>query len=217
MWGLFLGLMPLGDRVGVQLPKKTNILVIMFFGLLLGFGATLAEPSISTLRLAGEGVTPWATPLLYRFLELETNLLVWAVGAGVGVAVACGMARFYFGIGLKPFIFILVPILLIISCYFSFDENLKYVINLAWDTGGVTTGPVTVPLVLAMGIGISKASGKKNSAAASGLGVVTLASLFPVLGVFAIAIYLNTVVCSTKHIIIIIESIIIFFIRRPLT
>ena len=190
--GLFLGLMPLGDRVGVQLPKKTNIWVIMFFGLLLGFGATLAEPSISTLRLAGEGVTPWATPLLYRFLELETNYLVWAVGAGVGVAVACGMARFYFGIGLKPFIYILVPILLVISCYFSFDENLKYIINLAWDTGGVTTGPVTVPLVLAMGIGISKASGKKNSAAASGLGVVTLASLFPVLGVFAVALYLNS-------------------------
>ena len=76
--------------------------------------------------------------------------------------------------------------------FFSFDENLKYIINLAWDTGGVTTGPVTVPLVLAMGIGISKASGKKNSAAASGLGVVTLASLFPVLGVFAIALYLNS-------------------------
>ncbi len=190
--GLFLGLMPLGDRVGVQLPQKTNIYVIMLFGLLLGFGATLAEPSISTLRLAGEGVTPWATPLLYRFLELETNMLVWAVGAGVGVAVACGMARFYFGIGLKPFIYVLVPILLVISCYFSFDENLKYIINLAWDTGGVTTGPVTVPLVLAMGIGISKASGKKNSEAASGLGVVTLASLFPVLGVFVVALYLNT-------------------------
>lgn len=190
--GLFLGLMPLGDRVGVQLPQKTNIIVIMLFGLLLGFGATLAEPSIATLRLAGEGVTPWATPLLYRFLELETNLLVWAVGAGVGVAVACGMARFYFGIGLKPFIYVLVPLLLIVSCYFAFDDNLKNVINLAWDTGGVTTGPVTVPLVLAMGIGISKASKKKNSSAASGLGVVTLASLFPILGVFAAALYLNT-------------------------
>ena len=189
--GLFLGLMPLGDRVGVQLPQKTNIFVIMGFGLLLGFGATLAEPSISTLRLAGEGVTPWATPLLYRFLELETNMLIWAVGAGVGVAVACGMARFYYGIGLKPFIYVLVPVTLIITVYFGFDENLKYVINLAWDTGGVTTGPVTVPLVLAMGIGISKASKKKNSAASSGLGVVTLASLFPVLGVFAVALYLN--------------------------
>ena len=189
--GLFLGLMPLGERVGVQLPQKTNIWVILIFGLFLGFGATLAEPAISTLRQAGEGVTPWDTPLLYRFLELDTNLLVWSVGAGVGVAVACGMARFYFGIGLKPFIFILTPILLIMSVWFSFDPNLKYIINLAWDTGGVTTGPVTVPLVLAMGIGISKASGKSNSSAASGFGVVTLASLFPVLGVFVMGLYLN--------------------------
>lgn len=189
--GLFLGLMPLGDRVGVQLPQKTNIWVIMFFGLLLGFGATLAEPSIATLRLAGEGVTPWATPLLYRFLELETDILVWSVGAGVGLAVACGMARFYFGIGIKPFIYVLVPIVLAVTGWFALDENLKYIINLAWDTGGVTTGPVTVPLVLAMGIGISKASGKNNSAAASGLGVVALASLFPVLGVFTMGYYLN--------------------------
>ncbi len=190
--GLFLGLMPLGDRVGVQLPQKTNFWVIMIFGLLLGFGATLAEPSISTLRMAGEGVTPWATPLLYRFLEVDNNLLVWAVGGGVGLAVAAGMARFYFGMALKPFLYFLVPILLVMSGVFAFDENLKYIINLAWDTGGVTTGPVTVPLVLAMGIGISKASGKNNSAAASGLGVVTLASLFPVLGVFVMGMYLNT-------------------------
>ena len=190
--GLFLGLMPLGDRVGVQLPQKTNIWVIMIFGLLLGFGATLAEPSIATLRMAGEDVTPWATPLLYRFLEVDNNLLVWAVGGGVGLAVAAGMARFYFGMGLKPFLFILTPLLLVMSAFFAADDNLKYIINLAWDTGGVTTGPVTVPLVLAMGIGISKASGKNNSAAASGLGVVTLASLFPVLGVFIMGLYLNT-------------------------
>ena len=190
--GLFLGLMPLGDRVGLLLPQKTNIWVIMIFGLLLGFVATLAEPSIATLRLAGEGVTPWATPLLYRFLEIETDLLVWAVGSGVGLAVAVGMARFYYGTCLKPYLYSLVPILLAISVWFAFDENLKYIINLAWDTGGVTTGPVTVPLVLAMGIGISKASEKNTSSAASGLGIVTFASLFPVLGVFLMGYHLNT-------------------------
>ena len=189
--GLMLGLMPLGDKVGIRLPQKTNILVIMIFGLLLGFGATLAEPAISTLRQAGENVTPWETPLLYRFLEIETDSLVNAVGAGVGVAVACGMARFYYGFGLKWFIYILTPVLLIMSGWFATDENLKYIINLAWDTGGVTTGPVTVPLVLAMGIGISRAGSKNKGAAASGYGVVTLASLFPVLGVFVLGLMMN--------------------------
>ena len=189
--GLFLGLMPIGERVGIQLPQKTNIYIIMLFGLLLGFGATLAEPAISSLQHAGMTVTPWEAPLLYRLLEVDTNSLVYSVGAGVGVAVAAGMARFYFGIGIKPFIYVLVPVLIAISAWFSNDPKLSAILNLAWDTGGVTTGPVTVPLVLAMGIGISKVSKKKNTSAASGFGVVTLASLFPVLGVFIMGYWLN--------------------------
>ena len=188
--GLFLGLMPLGERVGLQLPQRCNIAVIMFFGLLLGVGATLAEPAIASLRLAGITVTPWGTPLLFRLLELETNGLVMAVGAGVGVAVAFGMARFHFGISIRPFIYTMVPLLLGLSVWFARDPNLAGIINLAWDTGGVTTGPVTVPLVLAMGIGISRSAGR-NTGTASGFGVVTLASLFPILAVMLLGVYLN--------------------------
>lgn len=188
--GLFLGLMPLGERVGLQLPQRCNIAVIMFFGLLLGVGATLAEPAIASLRLAGITVTPWETPLLFRLLEIETNALVMAIGAGVGVAVAFGMARFYYGISIRPFIFVMVPLLLGISAWFSRDQNLAGIINLAWDTGGVTTGPVTVPLVLAMGIGISRSTGRQEGTA-SGFGVVSLASLFPVLCVLLLGAYLN--------------------------
>lgn len=188
--GLFLGLMPLGERVGLKLPQRFNIFMIMIFGLLLGFGATLAEPAIAALRVAGVTVTPWETPLLYRLLEVEPDSLVKAIGAGVGVAVASGMARFYWGLALKPFVFVLVPFLLAISALFSQDENLRHILNLAWDSGGVTTGPVTVPLVLAMGIGISRSSGKQESGA-SGFGVVALASLFPVIGVLGIGAYLN--------------------------
>lgn len=190
--GLFLGLMPIGERVGIQLPQKTNIYIIMFFGLLLGFGATLAEPAISTLQHAGMTVTPWETPLLYRLLEVDTANLVYAVGIGVGFAVAAGMARFYYGIGIKPFIILIVPILTVLSYYFSKDPNLSQILNLAWDTGGVTTGPVTVPLVLAMGIGISKVSNKQDSSASSGFGVVTLASLLPVVGVFTLGLWVNS-------------------------
>ena len=188
--GLFLGLMPLGERVGIQLPKKTNIAVIMGFGLLLGLGATLAEPAIASLRLAGANVTPWEAPLLYRLLEIDTNSLLLAIGGGVGVAVAFGMARFYFGIGIKPFIYTLVPLLVGFTAWFSRDPNLSKILNLAWDTGGVTTGPVTVPLVLAMGIGISHSEGKQETGA-SGFGLVALASLFPVIGVLALGAFLN--------------------------
>ncbi len=188
--GLFLGLMPLGERVGVQLPQRCSILVIMFFGMLLGIGATLAEPAIASLRLAGITVTPWETPLLFRLLEIDTNSLVMAVGVGVGVAVAFGMARFYYGISIRPFIFIMVPLLLALSAWCLRDKSLAGIVNLAWDTGGVTTGPVTVPLVLAMGIGVSRSAGRQEGGA-SGFGVVALASLFPVLGVLILGIFLN--------------------------
>ncbi|HNW10181.1 MAG TPA: DUF1538 domain-containing protein [Candidatus Rifleibacterium sp.] len=189
--GLFLGLMPLGERVGLQLPQRCHIAVIMGFGLLLGVSATLAEPAIAALRLAGITVTPWETPLLYRLLEVETDRLVMSIGAGVGFAVAFGMVRFYWGVSIKPFIYFLVPVLLAMTAVFSRDENLCHILNLAWDTGGVTTGPVTVPLVLAMGIGVSRSAGK-HEGTASGFGIVALASLFPVIGVLCMGAWLNS-------------------------
>ncbi len=189
--GLFLGLMPLGERVGVQLPQRCHIAVIIGFGILLGFGATLAEPAVAALRLAGVTVTPWETPLLYRLLEVDTDSLVMSIGAGVGAAVAFGMVRFYWGISIKPFIYTLVPFLLVITAVFSRDANLADILNLAWDTGGVTTGPVTVPLVLAMGIGVSRSAGRQEGTV-SGFGIVALASLFPVIGVLTLGAVLNS-------------------------
>lgn len=188
--GLFLGLMPLGERVGVQLPQRWGITPIIAFGLLLGMGATLAEPAIAALRVAGITATPWETPLLFRMLEVETEKLVMSIGAGVGVAVAFGMIRFYYGLAIKPFIYFLVPFLVGVSAIFSRDENLTHILNLAWDTGGVTTGPVTVPLVLALGIGVSR-SASKHEGNSSGFGIIALASLFPVIGVLALGAWLN--------------------------
>jgi len=68
--------------------------------------------------------------------------------------------------------------------------DLAKVIGLAWDCGAVTTGPVTVPLVLALGIGIASAAGSGDNSM-SGFGIVTLASLFPILGVLGLAFYVH--------------------------
>ncbi len=184
--GLLLGLMPLGERVGLQLPKRTGIIPIVLFGLLLGFGSTLAEPAIAALRTAGESVTAWETPLLFLMLERTPEALVAAVGIGVGIAVGFGMVRFYFGLSLKPFVLTIIPLLLVISAVFSFDEKLAAIVALSWDTGAVTTGPVTVPLVLALGIGVSRATGKGESAG-GGFGIIMLASAFPILSVLVLA------------------------------
>jgi predicted outer membrane lipoprotein len=189
--GLVLGLMPLGERVGVKLPAKTGIIVIAIFGLILGFGATLAEPAISALRTAGSTVTAWDSPLLYMLLEHYTEWLVLSVGIGVGLAVALGMFRFYYNLPIKPFILIIIPVLLALSVYFSLDPNLNKIIGLAWDCGAVTTGAVTVPLVLALGIGVSRAAGK-GKGTTSGFGIILLASAFPILSVLVLGLILDT-------------------------
>jgi len=189
--GLVLGLMPLGERVGVKLPTRVGIAVIAVFGLILGFGATLAEPAISALRAAGSTVTAWDSPLLFMILDKYTELLVLSVGIGVGIAVSLGMFRFYYNMPIKPFILIIIPILLVMTVLFAFDSTLKSVIGLAWDCGAVTTGAVTVPLVLALGIGVSRAA-SKGKGTSSGFGVVLLASAFPILAVLILGLILNS-------------------------
>jgi MFS family permease len=190
--GLFLGLMPLGEALGLRLPQKLGIISIMVFSLLLGMGATLAEPAIAILKACGSKVAPWDAPLLYYLLNEGTDTLYLSIAIGVGFSVILGMLRFLYGFSLSKVLVPSIFILLGVSIYAYFDENLRYISGLAWDSGAVTTGPVTVPLVVALGIGISKVSEKNEQSSA--FGVVTLASLFPILSVFIVGIYFSNLV-----------------------
>jgi len=195
MEGLRLGLMPLGEALGSTLPRKKIagipcLPASLAFGFVLGAFATFAEPAIGVLRAAGSGVDPTAAPLLWTILNTGAGNLVNSVGAGVGIAVLLGVLRFYKGWSLKPFIYVGVIVLSTFTLYFQFsDARLQHVLGLAWDCGAVTTGPVTVPLVLALGIGVCRivsTGGSSNT----GFGVVTLASLFPILAVLCYATFL---------------------------
>jgi len=185
MEGLLLGLMPLGESCGIRLPQKAKVPVILAFSFILGVGATFAEPAIGVLKAAGASVKAWEAPLLFVLLNKHSSYLVYAVGGGVGIAVAFGMLRFLYNWSLKPFIYVLYAGLLGMSVWACFDPNIVHLTGLAWDCGGVTTGPVTVPLVLALGIGISRVVGQ-GGGGASGFGVVTLASAFPIVTVLAL-------------------------------
>ena len=189
MEGLRLGLMPLGEHIGRVLPRNSKIPVILLFAFLLGVGATLAEPAISVLKAAGSGVSPKDAPLLYSLLNDHAGQLVASVGVGVGLAVALGIFRFFLGWHLKAFAICCVSILLFMSIGFSLFAPLADVLGLAWDCGAVTTGPVTVPLVLALGIGVCRVVGGKGGGGGSGFGIVTLASLFPIFAVLCLSLY----------------------------
>lgn len=192
MEGLLLGLMPLGELIGIRLPQKSKLPVILAFAFVLGVGATFAEPAIGVLRIAGSTVTPWDAPLLFLLLNRHADYLVYAVGIGVGIAVVFGMLRFLYGWSLKPFIFVLVPLLIVMSVWAAFEPNMSALTGLAWDCGAVTTGPVTVPLVLALGIGVCRVVASDGDSAGGGFGVVTLASLFPIIAVLLLGMLFFT-------------------------
>ncbi|WOO40739.1 DUF1538 domain-containing protein [Rubellicoccus peritrichatus] len=186
MEGLRLGLMPLGEIIGAILPRNANMPIILGFAFLLGLGATFAEPAIAVLRAAGAGVSPQQAPLLYSLLNDFANQLVFCVGAGVGIAVLLGVLRFFHGWSLKILLYPLLGILVVLTVWAANEPMLKPVIGLAWDCGAVTTGPVTVPLVIALGIGVCRIVGGEDSGNA-GFGIVTLASLFPIIAVLLLA------------------------------
>lgn len=187
MEGLRLGLMPLGEAIGNVLPRKAGLVVILSFAFVVGVGATFAEPAIAVLKAAGSGVAPNQAPLLYSLLNDFSGQLVASVGLGVGVAVALGVARFFYGWSLKLLILPLVTALSLLTWWAYENDVMNPIIGLAWDSGAVTTGPVTVPLVLALGIGVCRIVGKGDTSAA-GFGIVTLASLFPILAVLLLGI-----------------------------
>lgn len=190
MEGLKLGLMPFGEIIGSNLPKKSPLPVVLLVALLLGIGVTFAEPAIGALKAAGQIVKVESAPYLYAILNDWSGVLVLVVGGGVGLAAVLGTLRFIYGWSLKPMVYMALTPTLLLTFYAYTQPELSKVIGLAWDCGAVTTGPVTVPLVLSLGIGIAAAAGKGENQL-SGFGIVTLASLFPILGALGLGIYLS--------------------------
>lgn len=188
MEGLSKGLMPFGEVIGQNLPAKVPLPTVLVIAFLLGIGVTFAEPAIGALQAAGSILQVENAPYLYTMLNNWRDTLVLVIGFGVGLAVILGTLRLLYNWSLKPFIYASVAPALGLTIWFMQDDDLVKVLGLAWDCGAVTTGPVTVPLVLALGIGIASTAGR-GSSALSGFGIVTLASLFPIIGVMLLSLF----------------------------
>ena len=187
---LKLGLMPFGENIGSTLPRNSTLTMILLFAFCTGLGATFAEPAIGTLKQAGAGIDAAKAPLLYALLNDWSGILVTCVGIGVGLATVLGILRFLKSWSLVPLIIPNIIILTILSLIAYMDDKTAAIIGLAWDCGGVTTGPVTVPLVLALGMGVTSSLGKEDTGM-SGFGIVTLASLFPIIAVLSLSLIMH--------------------------
>ena len=147
---------------------------MLLIAFLLGIGVTFAEPAIGALQAVGSIVNVEKAPFLRTLLGEWAGTLVLVVGMGVGLAAVLGTSRFLYNWSLKPMIYMALVPTIGLTVYCMQDPDLAKILGLAWDCGAVTTGPVTVPLVLALGIGIA-ASGGKGDSSLSGFGIVTLA------------------------------------------
>ncbi len=187
MEGLKVGLMPLGETLGLYLPQRSSLPVVLILMGLLGMGVTFAEPAIGALKAAGIFLSQDNSPLLYDLLHQHATKLTLSIGLGVGLAAILGTLRFLYSWSLKAVLTAVLIPLLGLTLYAMTQPGLVSLVGLAWDCGAITTGPVTVPLVLALGIGVASSVGKGNATLA-GFGIVTLASLLPVAVVLLLGI-----------------------------
>jgi len=156
-----------GDNMAIS-----GLLVILIFAFFMGYGATLAEPALNALGITVEEITVGT---------FKKSLLMQSVAIGVGVGIMIGVAKIIWNI---PLLYILIPpyLLLLIITKISSEEF----VDIGWDSAGVTTGPITVPLVLAMGLGIGGQVG-----VVEGFGILAVASVTPILSVLLVGLYVD--------------------------
>jgi len=188
MEGLKHGLMPFSENIGHLMPQRFSLASVLAVAFILGAAATFAEPAIGVLESVGSLTDPVRAPVLHYLLSQRPDAVVHAVAASVGLAVLVSMLRFMAGWGLKQLVIWVTLPCLFLTAWLAMDPRLAPVIGLAWDCGAITTGPVTVPVVLALGIGVAQAAGREDNALA-GFGIVTLASLFPPLAVMLLGLW----------------------------
>jgi len=190
--GVRISLSPVGEIIGDTLPQRGSLSVLLLFAFLLGIVGAFGEPVIGSLQIAGSGVDPQKAPLLYELLIGHPIYLTLVISLGVGVAVVIGTLRFLYGWSLKPIILPIVGACIIATILAGQNSELAGSVGLAWDTGAVIVGPVLCPLVLALGMGIFRATGKSDTGMA-GFGMVGLISVTPIISVILLTYVLHLI------------------------
>ena len=169
--GAELAMEPMGEQVGGRITRTRKLWIILSMGFLLGALITISEPDLQVL--AGQ------------VQSIPNNVLIFSVAGGVGLFLALALLRMLLGVKLR----ILLVAFYIIAIGLAFVAPADF-IAVAFDAGGVTTGPMTVPFILAFGVGIS-AIRSDSKAHGDSFGLIALCSVGPVLAVLALSMIYN--------------------------
>jgi hypothetical protein len=168
--GADMAMMPMGEGIGAQLTKGQNLFLAIGISFIMGLVITIAEPDLMVLALQ-----------LAEPFDNNPWILIITVALGVGIFLAIAVVRVFFGIPLRFLLIVLYAITFGIAFYMLYTGDGPF-IPVSFDSGGVTTGPITVPFMLAMCVGVASLRGDKGSKDDS-FGFVALCSVGPVLAV----------------------------------
>lgn len=169
--GADLSMMPMGERVGAHLTKSKKLSILIPVCFLIGALITIAEPDLTVL--AGQVPT------------VPDAVLILTVAVGVGLFLVFALLRIIFRKSLQLLLFVFYGLVFVLAA-FTPEEFLAA----AFDSGGVTTGPITVPFIMALGIGVAAVRGG-NSAQDDSFGLVTMCSIGPVLSMLLLGMFYN--------------------------
>ena len=177
IYGLELALFPIGEALAHGLARKGSVRWLVTFAFLLGFGTTIAEPALTVV--AGEAARVASTEGAIADTDLARGQyalgLRLTVACSVGVALILGVGRIIAGWSLPKMIIAGYIIVVVVTLVAPAE-----IIGIAYDSGGVTTGTVTVPLVTALGIGLASSLSGRNPMT-DGFGLIAFASLTPII------------------------------------
>ena len=172
--GADLAMTPMGSHVGAGLSRQKKLWLLLAVCFVLGVLITVAEPDLQVLATqVGE--------------VMDGQLLIYAVGFGVGAFLIVAILRIVFRQRLSNILTIFYLLLFALALLLAVNENLN-LLPLSFDSGGVTTGPITVPFLMALCVGISNVLGDRHSSENS-FGMVALCSIGPILAVLVLGIF----------------------------
>lgn len=167
--GAEMAMTPIGEGIGVQISRTRSIVLILLTGFVMGAIITISEPDLQVLA--------------QQVPSVPNRVLILTVAVGVGLFLALAIVRIKFQVDLSKMLIILYALLIGASFLVPGDF-----LAVAFDSGGVTTGPMTVPFIMAMGIGLASRRTDKNSASDS-FGLVALSSIGPILAVLVLGCF----------------------------
>ncbi len=171
--GVHVGFLPVGEQMGIALGNMPTKWFLIVIGFVLGFVATFAEPAVRILNYEVERVTSGYIP---------QQLMLYTLSIGVAVSIAISMGRIIYGI---PLMYFIIPGYLIALILIRFST--QTFVAIAFDSGGVATGPMTVTFVLAMAIGVASAVEGRDPLL-DGFGMISLVALAPILSVLILGL-----------------------------